>query len=581
MNPRKGSPKLTPGLARSLGTRLVYNPRSTSLLWSLPGSQVCCSRFRSQRQLRLSWLCLLLWLPFAVSAAELEVREDFSTRDRLESATAIWNQALGAIHPTLQVMNFMVGFTPRALDVGDGSDGAFEPSSYGTFSQNGDLSGNVIRLDLTEFPELKVTRFELAAGWRLEPIGNAPLVIRSLSDVLIRGEIWCQGHDGEDASGGTAGSGGEGRCGGARGGDGGEVGQSGTDGADSTAPVTGGQGGNFTGGAAVGGGGGGSWNTTSGPGNGANATGAGGSAGTSDDGSEFLTIAGGAGGAGGSGTGAAAGAGGGGGGGTVIVHAVRDFDLGEAPVSATGFIYVYGGVGGSSNTTGGPGGGGGGGSVQVFVGRTINIYNNDGGGASRADGGTAGTNAVPASGGLGGLGRSWFSSVNYNGIGFYTPAEDNITPGNVEFSASTQNVVLKGIDLASTRPTLLAIAPTPASADFTTEFAGSSDGFVSDDTGWTSDLGAIQNKRYVKLRLSITTSNVNTPTMLEAVSVNYTPFERDHFNFKAAGCGRVFHPDDNPSAGFWLALFLLLFTGVALKRNASSTTQTTGKPSRH
>ncbi len=507
----------------------------------------------------------LFALLISISAHGAEVSETFSTRAGYASGTAVWNQALGMVHPSLQVMNYKAGFTPLPFDVGDGSHGAFDVSTYANFSVGGDVSGNIIRLDLSAYPILKVTNFHLAAGWTIEPIGDQPLIIHSLTDVTIEGDILCQGADGTNAVGATPGTGGQGRCGGADGGNGGTTSGAGAGGGDIAGAVSPGEGGNFTGGAAVGGGGGGSWNTTSAAGDGSNSSVAnGGLGGDSVSDPEFTGTLGGAGGGGGSGTAAAAGAGGGGGGGVVIIHAVRDFNLGTSPVSATGFIYAHGGAGGDSNVAGGPGGGGGGGGVKVFVGGTINIYNNDAGGASQAEGGAGGTNSMAVLGAAGAPGRSWFTSVAYNGIGFYTPAEElPVVPGNVEFSSASQYVITNAVDLLQSRAEVSALTLSPVSADFTFEAAGSDDGFVSDDTGWTTSLAALSGKRYLRLRISIATSNVNTPTMIDGASLTYTSNKIENFKLEAAGCGRV--DKGAGTRGLLPLLFFLMYLSLHRK----------------
>lgn len=500
-------------------------------------------------------------LTWAAGAAQIV--ETFDSRASFTSGSAIWNQALGKIHPTMVVMNYKPGFTPLPFDVGDGAHGAFGPdsASMARFSAGGDVSGNIVRVDTDAYPVLKLTSFHLPLGWRIEPIGANPLVIYSLSDVVVEGDIWCQGRNGGNAVGAVAGAGGVGRCGGLVGGDGGAIGVGGSDGADAFATVLGGVGGDVAGAAnAVSGGGGGGWSLVQ-PTPASDATGVGGLAGFSVTDPEFLNLYGGAGGGGGSGNATNAGAGGGAGGGLVIIHAVRDFNLGSSPTSATGFIYANGGNGGGSNANGGAGGGGGGGAVQVFVGGTINIYNNDAAGASQANNGAGGVNTVVDTGGTGGMGRSWWVSVGYNGIGYYTPAEEApVVVGNVEFVGTAQTVETAVFDLANNFARMDSLVVSPASADFLVEAAGSSDGFASDDTGWTTNLGVLVRKRYVKLRLTVTASNVNTPDMADTLTLNYSPGARSDFAFKSAGCGRV---EGDASGGSGSLLMLLLIGALA------------------
>lgn len=503
---------------------------------------------------------LLLALFISTSAFGAELSETFSTRNSFVTGDAVWNQALGKIHPSLQVMNYGTG-TGKAFDVGDGSHGDFDVATYANFSVGGDVSGNIIRLDLATYPILKVTKFHLAPGWRIEPVGDQPVVIYSLTTVSIEGEIHCEGEDGTNSTGVTAGVGGQGRCGGADGGNGGAAGANGANGADINGSVTGGGGGHFTGGAAVGGGGGGGWNTTSAPGNAVGGSVAnGGMGGTPAFEPEFVNQLGGAGGGGGSGTPAVPGAGGGGGGGVVIIHAVGDVDIGTSPASVTGFIFANGGKGGTSSTTGGPGGGGGGGGVKVFTGGSLNIWNTDAAGASQAEAGAGGTNSLAVAAANGGTGRSWMTSVTFTLVGYYTPAEQApLQVGNVEFSNAFQTVETAAVDLMATKVSIDSLVTSPVSGDFTFKAAGSDDNFATDDTGWTSNTSLLANKRYVKFQLTIHTSNVNSPTMIDSATLTYTALQREDFKLEAAGCGHVSRGGGGawPLAGVFVILFAL------------------------
>lgn len=522
----------------------------------------------------MKWRCcfLILTLFLSISVKATDLSENFASRTQFESGTAIWNQELGKIHPSLEVINYhgATAVAPKPFDVGDGSHGAFEPSTYAQFSQGGDVSGNKIRLNLSTYPILKVTKFYLATGWSIEPIGSAPLIIYSLTTVRVEGDIHCEGDPGTDAVGATPGTGGGTRCGGAIGGNGGAVGGNGTSGGDISVSVTGGQAGQFAGGAAsVGGGGGGSWNTTSPAGAGPDpgTTGAGGAAGLSVTDPEFTHLTGGAGGGGGGGTTTEAGGGGGGGGGVVIIHAVGDVNVGTSPVSATGFIYANGGKGGDSNVGGGPGGGGGGGAIKIFSGGTVNIYNNDGGGASRADQGAGGVNAVPSGGAVGGPGRSWVASVDYHGPGFYSPSEETPVIANnntVDFVSTAQEIILKSQDLDSTRNTIDSFTFSPVSSDFSVQYRGSSDDFASDDTGWMTSASDVANKRYVKIKLLITSSTPATPTMMDAITWTYTKSEKKEFDLKSSGCGLVDSQKTKPPSGGLLFLFIALLSAPLL-----------------
>lgn len=468
-------------------------------------------------------LLFLIGFVLVPSALADQWVEDFTSLSTTSSSTAIVNFQLGVLHPTLLVANYEA-VTPIPLDVpvGDGSHGPFNITTYANFSIGNNVAGNIIRLDTSVYPILNVTDFHLANGWVLEPVGINPLIIYSLSDVVIEGQIWCYGDDGGNGAGATPGTGGLGRCGGGDGGDGGLQSADGEDADPITASVTGGKGGNFTGGAAVGGGGGGTWNTSSLPGNGVNSTPAGGQAGGSDTDPHFSDLSGAAGGGGGSGSVANAGGGGGGGGGTVVIYAVRDFNLGSLPNSNVGLIHLHGGSGGSS-PTGGPGGGGGGGSIQVFVGQTISIFDSHPlYGGSPVNGGVGG-----GVNGGGGIGRNWFSSVYFNpapAMGFYTPAEQApVIPGNTEFEMVTQEWISLTMDTMGVATTVQSVVTSPVSGDFLVELAGSNDNFILDNTGWDTDLTRLDGKRYLRMKISITNSNPTTPTFLDSVTVTFDP----------------------------------------------------------
>ncbi len=508
---------------------------------------------------------LIVWITFfSFNSLAAEYTESFTDRSVIDSTELVFNQFLGALHPQLQVMNFKPGFVPLLVEVGEGRDGSFDPSTYALFSMNGDLSGQIIRLDTERFEELQVTNFILAQGWILELVGIKPLIIKSLSDVIIEGEILCSGQNGQDAINNTLGLGGEGRCGGQSGGDGGSPMNDGEDGNQlALSTITGGGGGNYRGLAmtAVGGGGGGAFNTSSPASDGFNFNINGGQAGSSVSDPEFLIPVGSAGGGGGSGTDTDAGAGGGGGGGVVRIYAVRDFILGQSPGSIFGTINVNGGNGGSSNVLGGSGGGGGAGSVSVFVGRNIEIFNTDGLGASLASGGNGGTNANGDPGASGAIGRNWFSSVGYNlsGTGFYTPAEDApITPGNVEFISSAQEFISQSIEFKTTLLQINSISTTPSSSDFTVQVSGSDDNFVSDQTHWTSNFAEISGKRFIKFKVIITTSNVNSGTFLDSLTINYSFGQQDDFDFVATSCAMIKNNDLDPSGSLIIILLPLL-----------------------
>ncbi len=173
-------------------------------------------------------LCILVVLFIGnIADASVVVAEDFVTRAREQSTTFFHNRFFNRLEQAMFIEGYQLPFssvsTNRALDLGDASHGAFIPSTYANFSQGGDLSGNIIRLDLAQFPELRVTEFILNAGWTLRPIGNSALIIKAHGNVSIFGTIDCSGSAGQNGAAliGTLASGGIGRCGGRAGGSGG------------------------------------------------------------------------------------------------------------------------------------------------------------------------------------------------------------------------------------------------------------------------------------------------------------------------------------------------------------------------
>jgi hypothetical protein len=495
-------------------------------------------------------------LTLGFDAYGLQFQETFSTRARLNAGTAIWNQELGKVHPSLKAINYN-GAAELVIDVGDGSDGAFEPATYSNFGTVAAFGGGVkITLNTTLHPKLQVTHFQLAQNDVLEAIGANPLIIYSLSTVNVQGEIWCHGDPGNPSIGGVGGTGGIGRCGGGSGGKGGDAGSPGLNGGDGLAGVvTGGRGGDYQVASYVGGGGGGSWSLTN-PTDGINHSASGGEAGLFSPDGEFINLKSSAGGGGGSGSLTVGGGGGGGAGGLVVIHTVGDFNLGD-PGQAYGFIFANGGNGGDadlSTADGGPGGGGGGGSVQVFAGGTLNLFNNSGAGGSQANFGAGGTNFSGDFGGDGGLGRSWFTAVNFGGGGVYFPPEETISPGDVNFETAMEFVESKSIDILNASATLTAAALLPSSAEYSLLMAGSNDNFASDTTGWQSSLSALDGKRFLKFRVVINNSDPLNPSMVDTASFDYDWGMQDNFKFRTGGCARVDSP--NPPRGTGL-LFLL------------------------
>lgn len=487
---------------------------------------------------------------------------DFSSSDMVETSDLVHNLKAQALHSPMIVDGYGAGADSKIVEVGNGRHGSFNESTY---SQFGQVSGQVITLDTDEWPELHLIEFNLADGWTLRPIGSQPLKIFSHGDVVINGQINCNGEAGSPARLTTPGAGGQGRCGGGQGGDGGDqagvgLARNGSDGKiDSSATIVPGFGGQ-AGDPSVGGGGGGAWNAFSPLGDGDNGGGgANGGGGMNVSEPDFKSEWGGAGGGGGSvhTTDGHSGSGGGAGGGAILIRAV-----GSIRVGTNGRIDANGGVGGGlsdGNTgNGGAGGGGGGGSILLFSGNTLTVANNVPGEPIQAKVGEGGTNDDGAVQANGGTGRNWLAAVNYNLIGGYTPGEEfPFNPGAITFSASAQSAISKSFDLASVRATINSVTTTPISSDFSVQVAGSDDDFIADDTGFTTDFNLLKNKRYLKLKVTITNSSGNTPTFLEAINIDYSVDDINQFDFTSTTCANTQYPQ-SPGTTLWLLIPLLI-----------------------
>ncbi|MCB0356933.1 MAG: hypothetical protein KDD40_07995, partial [Bdellovibrionales bacterium] len=308
-----------------------------------------------------------------------QITKTFSDISERDNSELIWNVLTSKLLPPIYIRNYDdgLGFKNLDIDPGDGIHGDFTIVTYSSFSQNSDISGNIIRINTDLYTQLEFQNFILEEGWTLRPIGTQPLNIKVLGDMVINGVIDCSGSDGQDLNGNLniAPLGGEAVCGGGSGGDGGSL---------TSSPQSGNAGGNsVTGGAfgpvisltmGQGGGGGGAYGDIGGgkdPKNGDDSTGGiGGAKGTQFTDDAFDEIGGGSGGGGGSiysnsSAGLDSAGGGGGGGGGVIKIIV----LGDVTIGTNGKVLANGGNGGGNNTgmRAGGGGGGGGGSIAIYA----------------------------------------------------------------------------------------------------------------------------------------------------------------------------------------------------------------------
>lgn len=311
--------------------------------------------------------------------------------------------------------------TPRFIDLGDGSDGEFNSSTYSKF---GTISANKIIFNTDNKSVYNFTNFTLGDNYVIEPIGSQPLIIKSLQDVIIGANagIRCSGNNGQNTQQAAGTTGGTGRCGGASGGNG-ILSAAGGNGSSGGTGTTGGDGGIAHAASPGGGGGGGGYSyqfiaTTAERGFTGGVADA--AAGTEDSGDltlkTTLAYAGSGGGAGGAYTtvdgNEGSGGGGGGGGGVVIIYARRDVTL----TAQTSFISVIGGNGGEGGDnvvrpggTGKSGGGGSGAGGTIFIVAGNQVTSQTYGGIPEsgfnADRGTAGSTAQNWSGGGGARGR--------------------------------------------------------------------------------------------------------------------------------------------------------------------------------
>ena len=484
---------------------------------------------------------ILTFVLFSSVGAAATITEEFVNITQRDSTAAVWNFALGEIHPTVNVSNFQVLNTDPLstvnFDVGDGSHGIFNSSTYGNF---GTVAGSVITIDASIFPVLKFSDFNLEPGFTLTSI-NGPLVIYSLSNVLIDGIINCSGFNGSAASAVTGGASGAGRCGGNSGGNGGDSTTSGAAGLPTGGSVRGGGGGAYAG-AAPGSGGGGAGTYSGNAGgagqNSAPATNAGGSGGVAVANHQFTLLTATPGGGGGSGSNTEGGGGGGGGGGIIIIHAA-----GNVTITTAGQILARGGNGGAANTGGG-GGGGGGGSVKIF---TVGNLALTAGTEVDVNGGTGSipTLVNAGDGGGGSFGRTWIVSSTFSGTGSESHFSNLWSIGVAQFSITPEVTVSKSYDTLSALTQYQSIATNPVSSEIVIEVAGSSDNFAVDNSGWlpASQIGSLNQKRYVKFRLTLTNTSPTVPTKILSASLNFSSglitdaSMQEEFNFK--GCGLV------------------------------------------
>lgn len=505
-----------------------------------------------------------------VQAAASTVLETFTSQAHFDSTGGmVWNIALGELHPPLMIFGWDDGGGGGAQNtiysVGDARHGSFVSSRYALFDRDGVIAGGVIEIDTDIYPDLQFSDFNLETGYTIRPTGSAPLVIRSLTDVIVDGVINCSGEDGQDATASIASlrTGGGSHCGGGEGGASvlpgvapGVSNQGGSGGVG----VTGGAGGPIrllaTGG--QGGGGGGAFikpyavvTDHINPQAGDNSIGgAGGAAGSINRDDAFVIDIDGAGGGGGGGSAYddpgdvpnhSSGGGGGAGGGNIRIYAAGNIIL-KSNGGAVGEIHADGGNGGSvaGGLKGGGGAGGGAGSILIFAGGDITI-----GAPVTAQAGNGGTTAG-GDGGVGAWGRTWVVEKNgFAGGAFIEDPDSQLNvPGITAFETGVNYTVTStGYDLGNTKPTLTALPMTVANLGGST--------LVYDlafaDTNTLSSLGNFalsttylntEVQRFARFRIQIDNTNSTTPVRIQDLTFTYDGFQQKDFAF-TTGCGNA------------------------------------------
>lgn len=500
----------------------------------------------------------------------------FSTSSIKESGDLVLNLSNNTIHGPMEIRNFQPngsGTQSRNITVGDGRHGSFTGSTYVDFSENGDISGNTIRINTDTYTELHFTSFHLESGWTIEPVGSNPLIIYSQGSVQIDGTIQCSGRVGSDGNADETQivNGVLGRCSGANSGAGGYDNMGAlVDGVNGTSGGT-----NLIGGAGAdsaaaaagkGGGGGGGYaivQAGQNPTAGVNPDGgAGGAAGTNFRNDEFTLLSGGSGGGGGAGfrTGNAtensSGASGGSGGGLVVIHA-----QGDITVSATGSVLANGGNGGAvtGGMEAGAGGGGAGGGVLMFSAGSI-VLN----GAVQANEGAGGTSTGTGNGGKGGRGRTWIADVSGTASGGVTESPDTLLTqrGTTDSISGNNSLITTTVDIGNSAPEITASAFTESLTGSTSliEFASSDSESFTPVWKNQAALAETDKKRYWKFRVSINQDASGSFSSVSLVDISFTPKEEAEFVMLGA-CGlinKVQPPRSKPNVLYYYILLLML-----------------------
>jgi len=252
-----------------------------------------------------------------------------------------------------------------------------------------------------------------------------------------------------------------------------------------------------------------------------------------------------------------------GGGGGAGGGAVRLTAGGKVAISSTGQISTNGGDGGSRtlanpSTGAGAGGGGSGGALIILAGETIT--NN---GTLSAQRGSAGTGGNGGNGGNGGAGRTRFednSGSGLSGSGTETPGQQSATIGKSFYSTSSYTVESNSYDSGSDSPVytfFTSDATVPSGSTASYQIAGSSDDFVSDDTGFvnTNQLSQIDGKRYFKFKVTLQSGDRTETPEVRSISIGVF---LNSFDFAIPACARI-HAAANTTDPLSVGLSLLYF----------------------
>lgn len=516
------------------------------------------------KKLSKIYFILVFGLSQSIWAATLSV--DLSDSSIYSSGDLIHNLQNQTIHPpyysdSITDLNGESG--SWNYTIGTAKNGAFNSSTYSTFSENNDTSGNIITINTDTYSSLNFSSFTLDSGWTLKGKGSNPLKIYVQADVNISGTIDCSGGAGSDASTTLTSSvnGGTGICAGGNGGyggfnDGGTiVGEAGTNGG---ASVTGGNSTGVTAGTGGGGGGGYSQGTVA-----SNGTGAAGNAGTSFPSASFILAEEGAGSGGSGGTAdttgsPSTGGGGGAGGGMILITAG-----GNITINASGSILANGGNGGNSAADGG-GGGAGAGGVIILIANSSFINN----GTISATGGTGGTSTGGGNGGIGAQGNFYAtdSDASLSGSGTENPGNLYLAQGNVRSQTGSFSLSTSIVDSQNSFPeySTLNITNTGTGSITGTDIATGSSSSFTPSYADISTLTTSDFLRYFTLKITVNSTSNTDPVTISAASVNYTPFEEDEFDFTSS-CGLLQNSNNTPNTNYILFLFLPLILLLSLK----------------